>query len=161
MRSNAKRRDDATRCVCFNLRKATRSITHVYDAALRPAGLRSTQFTVLNVVHALSPAGITQIAQHAVIDRTTLTRSLALLERAELVRRVASADARERRYVLTPGGERALARARPLWDAAQARVVELLGAGLFRRLLRDLDAVVHTAHTAKADRALIAARRGA
>src|SRR5262245_42586732 len=159
MRSSAKQRDDTTRCVCFNLRKATRAITHVYDAALRPAGLRATQFTVLNVVRAMAPAGVTQIAAQAVSDRTTLTRSLALLERADLVRVVASDDARERRYALTAGGGRALARAAPLWDAAQARVVDLLGAPLFGRLLHDLDDVVRTARAAKAERTPIVRRR--
>jgi len=142
--------------VCFNLRKATRSVTHIYDAALRPAGLRATQFTVLNVVHGLAPAGVTRIAELAVIDRTTLTRSLALLERAGLLRVVASNDARERRYALTARGTRTLARAAPLWDAAQARVVELLGPALFRRLIDDLGEVVITARAAKAER--VAAR---
>jgi DNA-binding MarR family transcriptional regulator len=150
---------DAADCVCFNLRKATRSITHIYDAALRPSGLRATQFTVLNVIQRLAPAGVTKIADVSVIDRTTLTRSLALLERDGLVRLVPSEDVRERLYVLTNRGERALQRAAPLWDAAQARVIDILGATRVRRLLGDLETVVHTGRVAKAERVRHAAQR--
>lgn len=150
---------DATDCVCFNLRKATRSITHIYDAALRPSGLRATQFTVLNVIHRLAPAAVTKIADVSVIDRTTLTRSLALLERDGLIRLVPSQDVRERLYVLTNRGGRAMQRALPLWDAAQARVIDILGATRVRHLLGDLERVVHTGRVAKAERARHGAQR--
>jgi DNA-binding MarR family transcriptional regulator len=150
---------DAADCVCFNLRKATRSITHIYDAALRPSGLRATQFTVLNVIHRLAPATVTTIADVSVIDRTTLTRSLALLERDGLVRLVPSADVRERRYGLTGRGERALERGAPLWDAAQARVIEILGSARVRRLLGDLESVVHTGRVARMERVRHRAQR--
>ncbi len=147
-------------CFCFSLRKATRSITYVYDAALRPSGLRATQFTVLNVVRRLALAGVTKIADVAVIDRTTLTRSLAVLERAGLVRVVPSTDVRERLYALTSRGAHALARARPRWDAAQALVIERLGSARVHRLLGDLGAVVRTVRAAKRERRTPATGRG-
>lgn len=137
-------------CVCFGLRKAARSITHLYDAALKPSGLRATQFTVLNVVRHLSPAGVTKIADATVIDRTTLTRSLGLLERSGLLRVVPSNDAREKRYALTARGERALARARPLWNETQARVTAALGPERLSRLFDDLGELVRTGRGRKA-----------
>ena len=136
-------------CVCFNLRKATRSITHIYDAALRGSGLRATQFTVLNVIQRLGSAGVTRIAEVAVVDRTTLTRGLAVLERGGLVQTLASNDARERVYALTPRGARALTKAHRHWTTAQDRVVELLGATRVQRLLGDLGQVVHAARSAR------------
>jgi DNA-binding MarR family transcriptional regulator len=142
--------DGASACVCFNLRKAARSITTVYDAALKPSGLRATQFTVLNVVRALAPVAVTRIADAAVIDRTTLTRSLSVLERNGLLRTVASTDGRERLYALTPRGERALARARPVWEATQQRVTAALGAARLDRLFDDLGRLVRTGQRAKA-----------
>ena len=148
------RRDDdrALGCVCFNLRKATRSITHIYDAALRASGLRATQFTVLNVVQRLGQAGVTNIAAVAVLDRTTLTRSLALLERDGLVRVVPSDDARERLYALTPRGARTIEQALARWETAQSRVVARLGPARVRRLLDDLSDVVQAAQAVRADR---------
>jgi hypothetical protein len=35
----------AQQCTCFNLRKATRAITLMYDRVLRPSGLRTAQFS--------------------------------------------------------------------------------------------------------------------
>jgi DNA-binding MarR family transcriptional regulator len=145
-------RDCALECVCFNLRKATRSITSVYDDALRASRLRATQFTVLNVVQRLEIAGVTRIAEVAVLDRTTLTRSLAVLERAGLVRLLSSTDGRERLYTVTPRGTRALARANQRWNAAQDQVVALLGAARVQRLLGDLGEVVQAAQNARRKR---------
>ena len=139
-------------CVCFGLRKAARSITYVYDAALKPSGLRATQFTVLNVIRRLSPAAVTRIADVAVIDRTTLTRSLALLERDGLIRMIPSDDGREKRYGVTARGERAMARARPLWEHTQARVLAVLGSERVQHLFDDLATLVHTGRSVKAER---------
>jgi DNA-binding MarR family transcriptional regulator len=149
--ANAKTAGDRE-CVCFGLRKAARSITYVYDAALKPAGLRATQFTVLNVIRRLAPAAMTRIAEVAVIDRTTLTRSLALLERDGMIRAVRSADGREKRYALTGSGERALARALPLWERTQARVLAVLDGDRVERLFEDLGRLVQTGRRMKAAR---------
>jgi len=32
-------------CACFNLRKASRAVTHHFDEILKPSGLLITQFT--------------------------------------------------------------------------------------------------------------------
>jgi DNA-binding MarR family transcriptional regulator len=96
----------------------------------------------------------------AVLDRTTLTRSLAVLERTGLVGVVPSSDARERVYALTPRGVRALERAHARWDAAQSGVVARLGAARVRRLLGDLGEVVQAARSARAERQPGTGRRG-
>ncbi|MEW6300271.1 MAG: hypothetical protein AB1671_21465 [Thermodesulfobacteriota bacterium] len=35
-------------CACFNLRKAARAVTQLYEEVLRPTGLRVTQFALLS-----------------------------------------------------------------------------------------------------------------
>ena len=52
-------------CTCFNLRKATRAVTQAYDDALKPSGLRATQFTLLSVVAGRGPSGMTDLADDA------------------------------------------------------------------------------------------------
>ncbi|MEE9539836.1 MAG: MarR family transcriptional regulator, partial [candidate division NC10 bacterium] len=39
--------EEAPACVCFNIRKAARAISQLYDDVLRPSGLRVTQFSIL------------------------------------------------------------------------------------------------------------------
>jgi DNA-binding MarR family transcriptional regulator len=120
------------------LRRATRAITQVYDAALRPSGLRNTQFTLLVLVQGLGPIGVGELAEHSGTDRTTLTRNLALLERDGLVSSESGDDARVRLFSLTPAGVESADTAFPLWERAQKRIVTLLGADDVGALLRDV-----------------------
>lgn len=129
-------------CTCFNLRKATRAITQLYDDVLRPTGLRATQFSLLTVIWTMRKVSITGLAEEAVTDRTTLARNLDLLEKQGLVRIQPGEDARVREVSLTPAGRDRLATAYPYWKQAQARVTRDLGAVRVNRLLADLSATV-------------------
>ena len=83
--SEKKHQNTGNLCACFNLRKAMRTVTHLYDEALKPAGLRATQFTVLASTRNLGPVSVNQLAEKMVMDRTTLTRNLKPLERDGLI----------------------------------------------------------------------------
>lgn len=109
-------------CTCVALRQATRALTASYDAALRPAGLRVTQFSILRRLERLGPTPLTRLAVEAVLERTTMARNLDPLERRGLVRIEPGQDARERIVVLTDLGREAIALATPYWQAAQARI---------------------------------------
>ena len=132
----------AAECACFHLRKATRTVTQLYDRVLRPTGLRITQFTLLTLVGGFGTVSVTSLAKAAVMDHTTLVRNLHLLERAGLVRRRPGRDRRERQIVLTQRGHQRLAPARRLWADAQAVVAGQLGRERLGRLLADLTATV-------------------
>lgn len=133
------------KCTCFNLRKAARAVTQMYDEFLRPSGVRATQFSLLMLVRGRGPIRISELAEEAVMDRTTLKRNLELLEREGLVRIRPGADARVREVSLTAAAEQRLADALPLWRRAQAHVTRELGPGRADRLLSDLAAAVSTA----------------
>jgi DNA-binding MarR family transcriptional regulator len=132
-------------CTCFNLRKAARAVTQSYDDVLRPTGLRITQFSLLAVIHFAGTATISDLADMAVMDRTTLKRNLELLEREGLVRIRPGADARVREVTLTPAAEAKLTAALPYWAKAQDRMTTGLGKGRGERLLTDLSAAVAVA----------------
>jgi DNA-binding MarR family transcriptional regulator len=124
----------ASQCVCFNLRKAARAVTQVYDATLAPSGVRVTQFTVLVALSLSEQLSLSQIAERLVMDRTTLTRNLRPLERDGLVRIERGPDRRERYMRLTAAGRKRLDRTMPLWRRAQARVMETMGEDAWRAL---------------------------
>jgi DNA-binding MarR family transcriptional regulator len=132
-------------CTCFNLRKAARAITQVYDAAIEPSGMRATQFSVLQVISLSDGAPMMRVAQRLGMDRTTLTRNLAPLERSGWVRSEQGPDRRERTLSLTRSGRAALDRAKPLWQAAQDRIVGKIGAAQWQALRGGLDALVSAA----------------
>ncbi len=132
-------------CTSFNLRKATRAITQLYDDILRPSGLRGTQFSLLTVIWIMGKASITRLAEEAVMDRTTLARNLDLLEQQGLIRIQAGEDARVREVSLTPAGHDSLTVAFPYWEKAQALVTKKLGPRRVNRLQADLAAAVAAA----------------
>ncbi len=115
-------------CACASMRRATRAITQLYDAALRPTGLRITQFTLLQALdRAREPMTQGALGDLLALDSTTLSRTLRPLEQARWIRRVGGGDARERRIGLAPLGLRVLERATPAWERVQRRVRTDLG----------------------------------
>ena len=115
-------------CACASLRRASRAVTHVYDEALRPSGIRITQFTLLQFL-ALAGRPLTQgtLGQLLALDSTTLSRTLKPLEAAGWIRSTAGPDGRERHVELAAGGRRILKRATPAWEAVQQRLRTALG----------------------------------
>jgi hypothetical protein len=88
-------------CTCFNLRKATRRVTSFYDAALKPSGLKVTQMTLLTAIRVLEPVTIKRLAKAIVMDRTTLSRNVALLNKKGLIEVEPGDDLRTRKLTLT------------------------------------------------------------
>ena len=140
-------------CTCGSLRKASRRISQFYDTALAPAGIKSTQFSILSEVESGSIAGpvtMCELASAMVMDRSTLGHNLRPLERDELVvLRQARHDRRKRYVELTAKGKSLLPRARRLWRRAENRFERVFGkdpAAELRAVLlniannRDLDA---------------------
>src|SRR2546428_4211654 len=111
-----------SRCVCNTLRMVTRAVTQLYDNALRPSGLRVTQFSILATIAGKDEANLKQLEDVLAIDQTTLTRSLNLLERDGLIERASHPDRRIKAMRLTTKGRRALEIAQPLWAQPQQKV---------------------------------------
>jgi DNA-binding MarR family transcriptional regulator len=116
-----------TKCACVRARRAARALTDLYDAALRPVGLKITQFSVLRTLERMGAVSISALAEEMALDRSTLGRNLLLLRRRGLVRLGEGDDLRERVVELTPRARGLLERAVPCWEQAQAKVDRLLG----------------------------------
>ncbi len=109
-------------CYATALRKATRRVSQLYDAALAPCGLRSTQRSILRHINDAGEVAMGDLADMLVLDRSALNHNLKPLERDGLIQvRVAPKDKRSRRVRLTPAGREKLAASQPLWQAAQRR----------------------------------------
>jgi len=132
-------------CVCNSLRMATRAVTQLYDDALRPSGLRVTQFSVLAALARMGEARVGELAESLAIDQSTLTRGVALLERRGLTERVPHPDARVKSLRLTARGRVALDRARPCWAKAQQIVLRELGQNGWSDARRRLGRLLHVA----------------
>ena len=129
-------------CVCATLRMATRAVARVYDQALEPYGLRTTEYSILSRLEVEGPAPVGHFAARLAMDRTTLAREVAPLVRAGLVAEEPGEDRRQRVLALTPAGLARLEDARPAWGEAQRRVRDELGYDRVQRLLGELRALL-------------------
>ena len=125
-------------CSCASLRRLTRRVTQYYDQALRPSGLRVTQYSIL--VHIAHGEGLslTDLASRLDMDRTTLTRNLRPLESEGWIALTEGPNRRSRSVRLTAAGEGRLKLAEPLWRAAEASFRRTVGqeeAAQLRRLV--------------------------
>ena len=114
-------------CSCHKIRMAARAVTRTYDDALRPAGLRATQVSLLAAIAAQGAMSITALAALIGMDRSTLTRNLAPLEKEALLSVGAEGWRRSRTLDITAKGRSRLQQAVPLWEAAQKRLKQELG----------------------------------
>ena len=127
-------------CACYNLRRTSRAVTQVFDAYFEPIGLKATQFTVLAALSYENEGrpSVTHLAAALVLEQSSLSRNLAVLERHGLLVLEAGDDKRERIVQLTRAGRALLGRGYPLWKQAQAEVAGALGPADFEVQLRSL-----------------------
>jgi DNA-binding MarR family transcriptional regulator len=106
-------------CLCTAARRRSRELTRAFEKAMRGAGVRGTQFTLLATLVQTGPLPTTRLADFLGLERTTLTRNLRPLIRAGLVRIDEGEDRRVHKVAITPAGEQAARRAFPFWKKAQ------------------------------------------
>ncbi len=133
--------DIANECIAFGVRRVSRLVNNHFDRHLSAAGMRSTQFTILNALLALDVVTINELAEQLQTDRTTLTRNLKLLQDRGWVNKVTGEDRRAREVSLTAAGKRAVKRATKAWAEAQGRLYKRLGRSNYRKLMAELSRV--------------------
>jgi DNA-binding MarR family transcriptional regulator len=123
-------------CLCGTLRRSARALTQLYENALRPLGLRSSQFTILQVLRRAGEMSQGALGEILAMDSTTLTRTLAIMRRRGWIAERRGSDRRERLLRLAKAGETQLNRALPLWDETQTRVRDELGEEAWQNLFQ-------------------------
>ena len=132
-------------CLCHRTRMASRAVTRLYDDILRPVGLRATQLVVLVAVGSGEAVSITSLAKIMGMDRSTLTRNLAPLEREGLIRVGNEGWRRSRTIEITKKGGARLREASSLWEGAQNALRQKLGMRKWAVIRADLDDLIRAA----------------
>jgi DNA-binding MarR family transcriptional regulator len=110
------------------LRKASRRISQLYDTALAPSGLKTTQRAILAQIGRSEPITVGELAEALVMDSGALAHTLKPLERDSLVAvAVDPGDRRNRLITLTRRGRAKLAETDVLWAKAQRGFEAALG----------------------------------
>jgi DNA-binding MarR family transcriptional regulator len=122
--------DDAARriageCLAMRSRRVARTVTRLYDDALRPLGIGAAQLGLLVVIQRRAPVSPADIGRTLELEKSTLSRNLQRLRAARLIDE--RQDGRGKQLTLTPAGRRRLDDAYPLWRGAQRSALAALG----------------------------------
>lgn len=113
-----------TDCYCTQFRRSSRALTRLYDAALKEHGIRITQFSLLRALRRLGGAAtFRELAEEVVLDTTTISRNVKVLDSAGWVIFEPTNDAREKKIVLSEAGARKLDVATESWRVAQQQIL--------------------------------------
>jgi len=102
-----------------SFRRASRALTQHYEVALRPLGLKGTQFTLLQALSLTGEVSQGKLGEILAIDSTTLTRTLAIMMRQGWIVSRPGEDRRERLLSLSKAGRAEYKRALPHWGKVQ------------------------------------------
>ena len=142
----------AGRCNVTAIRRAMRRVSQIYDEALAPCGLRSTQRSLLNSIARAGRPTMGELAASLVLDRSALAHNVKPLEREGLVEVVADKhDKRNRLIALTEAGWAKLAQSQPLWEEAQRRFERAFGEEKARAFRATLDYIASTEFALRLD----------
>ncbi len=122
--------------MCGSFRRTSRALTQFYEQALRPIGLRATQLTILQVLARAGEVSQGQLGEMLAMDSTTLSRTLAIMQRHGWIAERRGEDQRERRLRLSGAGQTKLNRAMVVWEEVQRRLRKQLGNQAWENLLQ-------------------------
>lgn len=129
-------------CVCSNLRKTTRVVTHLYDKFLSSTGLKITQYSMMVNIANHKDISISELGEAMLLDQTTVTRNVNILKKSGFVKITKSTnDSRTRIITVTELGFAKLKEAYPIWLKIQEKIVADIGEERYKNLLETLEEI--------------------
>lgn len=114
-------------CLAVRVRLLNRTITRIYDAALRPCGLTVAQLNLLSTIAHLGQPPSHEVAERLSMEISTLSRNAQLMQSSGWIDVLPAERGNGRLLSLTEAGAAKLEQALPAWREAQAQTRELLG----------------------------------
>ena len=117
----------AGECLAVRIRLLNRTVTNIFDEALRPLGVKVSQLNVLIVVAKLGPISPGSVARRLNMEKSTLSRNVERM-RTHGWLKVSEGDSGGKQVLeLGPPGRKLIEKALPSWKKAQAQTEAVLG----------------------------------
>ncbi|MEI6096372.1 MAG: MarR family transcriptional regulator [Gammaproteobacteria bacterium] len=98
---------------------------------MEKSGIKVTQYSLLKTIDRSFEITINELSKQTKLNRTTLTRNLAILESDELIELISDPeDLRKSIVRLTKSGEKAFKKAQTSWEEVQKKTKKVLGKDL-------------------------------
>ncbi len=129
-------------CIAVRVRILNRVITKIYDEALRPLGIKTSQVNILVVTGRMGILRPAEICSRLKMDMSTVSRNIDRLKAGGWIETLADEqDGRAHQIQLSKKGTALLEKAKPAWDKAQEEARELLGPAGVTSLLAAIERV--------------------
>ncbi len=117
----------ASECLAVRIRLLNRTVTNIFDEALRPLKLKVSQLNVLMVVAKLGPISPGAVARRLNMEKSTVSRNVDRMRNHGWLKVSEGDSGRKQILELGPAGRKLIEKSLPLWKKAQAQTEALLG----------------------------------
>jgi len=114
----------------MRVRRLGRTVTRIFDDALRPLGLGIAQLTMLVAIARAGTFRPSELGRVLDLEKSTVTRNLTRMLAYGWIRSMPEPGGNGYRVELEPAGRALLERAYPAWSAAQEQAKRELGEAL-------------------------------
>ena len=114
-------------CLAARIRLLNRTVTSIFDEALRPLGIKVSQLNMLMVVAKRGPISPGELAQFLNMEKSTVSRNVSRM-RAHNWLSVSEGESGGTQILeLGSPGRKLIIKSLPFWKKAQAKTEEVLG----------------------------------
>ncbi len=117
----------AGECLAVRVRLLNRTITAIYNAALRPLGLTTGQLNILVVIARRGPMSPGEVARRLNMEKSTVSRNIERMRKNGWLTVTAADAGRTQQLTLTRPGKALLEKSVPAWEEAQTQARAVLG----------------------------------
>jgi DNA-binding MarR family transcriptional regulator len=128
----------AGECLAGRVRALNRVVTGIYDEALRPYKVRTSQMNILVAIAAMGQTRATDVCRKLKLEKSTLSRDLDRLLALGWIKTTPSGG-RTQLLEATDAGRDLIEKLLPVWEVAQERVRDVLGATLTKEIYAAAD----------------------
>ncbi len=121
-------------CVARRLRQVNRTVTRLYDEALRPYGLTVNQLNILAVVISKQQIRPGQLGQALGMGKSTVSRTVDRMVGKNWLKVAQGQDSRTQLLTATNKGRQLLLSVTPVWDTLQAGILTTDGNNILNML---------------------------
>ena len=131
------------RCTCFRTARAARRLSQFYEAEMAGKNVSPVQMILLAELDRSGPMTVKKLAQSTGTDQSTLSRTIARMDREGWLAEHSGTDRRARHIGLSESGRRALVESGAGWRRAENAIARKLGARKLETLYSLLAEVEH------------------
>ena len=126
-------------CYCITLRRAAQTISDLYDAHMTAIGITVNQYSLLSKLGHFPYCSVSELAEDAGLERTTVVRALKPLTEKGFVADLSEEGKRKRKLCLTEEGKKIVKKGRAIWNQEQGEIEKRLGKDGVAELLELLE----------------------